>query len=238
LIPLFGKSGMVFTQQQTNMDSSLLTPAHFMSDERLDRVIKYVPPEIWEIIYTYKEQAETRDRLDRYKVQLVRINGTLDQQAGWRARSVVRRHRDGRYLHEWEYSVLTAAQEEEAKTDDMVRCLKNDTVAELKDECRKNGMQVSGGKFLLMIRIIAFRMYGKKLKGDSYALWSSLQHAPQKMWDAGVKCNWATEREKSFWTRDVGYGTALEHAHALANPLRHASGRYYCGHQLPGLIPH
>ena len=226
---------MAFTQQQTNMyDSSLLTPAHFMSGERLDRAIKNVPPEIWDIIHTYKEKAETRDRLERYKVQLVRINGTRDQQPGWRARSVVRRHRDGRYLHEWEHSVLTAAQEEEAETDDMVRCLRNGTVAELKDECKKNGMQVSGVKSLLMIRIIAFRMYGKKLKGDSYALWSSLQHAPQKMWDAGVKCNWATEREKStFWTQS--YYTTL--AALITRHPRHASGRYYCGHQLPGLLP-
>jgi hypothetical protein len=69
---------MAFTQQQTNMDdSSLLTPAHFTPDERLDRVIQNVPPEIWEIIYTYKEQAgqaETRVRFHK-TLQLIAACG-------------------------------------------------------------------------------------------------------------------------------------------------------------------
>ena len=129
--------------------------AFLTDDERLADVINDVPTVIWDIIYRHKEQAENKDRLLRYGIQLKYYTKPLIFLGSGKGYE---------FETEEKCPTFTDAQKEELEIDKQVRHLKFLKVAELKDECKKNGLQLSGAKHELMIKILAFRMYGMKLK--------------------------------------------------------------------------
>ena len=188
---------------------------------RLADAIWHIQPEIWEIIYAFKEAMEDKDRSRRH-----------EQCLRWRDR-----------MGCFGRDPLTAEQLEEIETDNEVATLKKLKVSELKTILRENRLQLSGEKYELMIKVLAFRRHGVKLKMQKVTerqkfkdIWECLEHAPQKMYDAAVKCQWSTEPLKKLEVGAVGGWSEASKGFRMMQRNRYYSkrsfSRYYCGHQL------
>ena len=188
---------------------------------RLADAIWHIQPEIWEIIYAFKEAMEDKDRSRRH-----------EQCLRWRDR-----------MGCFGRDPLTAEQLEEIETDKEVATLKKLKVSELKTILRENRLQLSGEKYELMIKVLAFRRHGVKLKMQKVTerqkfkdIWECLEHAPQKMYDAAVKCQWSTEPLKKLEVGAVGGWSEASKVFRMMQRNRYYSkrsfSRYYCGHQL------
>lgn len=178
--------------------------------------LPYLPTEIWDKIYDVKKAMEDKDRSRRHSVDLHNLS------IGW---------------------TLTSAEEEEIETDREVANLKELKVSELKTILRENRLQLSGEKYVLMIKVLAFRWHGVKLKMQNVTkrqkfkdIWECLEHAPQKMYDAAVKCQWSTEPlEKMDVHRSLEWSGILRLRQRNKYYAERSFSRYYCGHQLHNL---
>ena len=184
--------------------------------ERIADAICDIQPEIWEIIMEFKSALEEKDRIQR-------INTDLNSP-------------DKYYVN----NDLTTKQNDEIDVNNVVEYYRTQLLCQLKVLCRERGIQLKGTKADLMTKLVAYSYYGMKLKiqkgqPDIYA---AIQYAPQKMYDAAVKCEFAAHQTKhrnqllfgvflhKCWYRERTHLTGL-------GPQAPSYTRKYNGHMLP-----
>ena len=188
----------------------LPTPEFFNQElnqylERLADAIWHIQPEIWEIINAFKDALEEKDRLQRINTDLdpVEYYCSANGQPGFGTRkmprievTVIPAVRAGcgiKMFKSWRHKNLTPEQNAETDMNNMIEYYRRLKISELKAECKERGIQVGGKKSELMTKLVAYSYYGMKLViKKELDIFAALEYAPQKMYDAAIKCEAAT----------------------------------------------